>query len=334
MGFLATPRQLGARADLYHQLASSLSAGLPLPRVLATLAARPPLGGFRRPLQQIQQRLLAGDTLSEALRSQGSWVPDFDLALLEAGEQSGRLDSVCRVLSKVYEERARLARQVLMGLAYPILLFHVAFLIVPLGDLVALVRDGGVGEYLLRKLAFFGPFYLVVILVLMASQGTRGRSWRAGWERCANWIPLWGNARRSLALARFSHALDALLNAGVPAQRAWPMAGAASGSPALERETTRWVSPLQEGHSASDQILGSREFPTHFASLYASAELSGQIDEALPRLARHYQEEGVRGMRWSAAWLTGTVYGLVLLLVAWQILSFWTGFYGQALEIE
>lgn len=332
MAFLFTPGQLTARAELYHQLGSSLAAGLPIVRSLRVLARRPPGPGLSRPLDRLADRLENGATFAEASGALGSWLPDFDVALLGAGEESGRIDQACRLLAQSYEARARLAQQVLIGLAYPVLVFHVAFLIVPVGDLVALVQQGDVGRFLLRKALFFLPFYLAVGFAVYAAQGTRGRAWRSVVEGLAGLLPVLGRARRALVLSRLSLALDALLNAGVNSVRAWPLAAAASGSPALERQVARWVPRLKEGDSAGELLQKSSFFPPHFTSIYSTAEISGRVDEALPRLSLHYQEEGLRLMRVAAGLLTGLVFGAILLIVAWQIVSFWLGFYGGMLN--
>lgn len=334
MAFLFLPRHLASRAELYHQIAGTLSSGLPLSRGLEILVRNPPSRDFVGPLRRVLQRLEMGDTFAEALRRLGRWAPDFDLALIDAGEQSGRLDTACQLLAKAYEERARIGRQVLLGLAYPMVLFHVAFLIMPIGDLVGLVQTADVARFLVRKLLFFGPFYLAVILLIYACQGSHGRGWRSLLERLAGWIPMLGRARRSLVLSRLSLALDALLNAGVPATRAWPLAAEASGSPAMGREVERWLPHLHAGVSAGDVLQRSSQFPPHFVSVYVSSELSGRVDEALPRLSAHYHEEGLRFMRVAAGVLTGLVYGLVMLAAVYQIMSFWLGHYGRILGEE
>lgn len=331
MAILVTPAQLSARADLFHQLASSIGAGLPLIRTLRMVAASPPAWGLAGPLTRVADQLEAGATFGEALRSLGRWAPDFDIALLEAGEQSGRLDDTCRVLSKAYRDRAALARKVFLGLAYPVLVFHFAFLIMPIGDLVGLFHGGSGMGFLGKKAAFFVPFYVVTALVVYAAQGSHGRAWRSGLEVVARAIPGLGRARRALVLSRLSMALEALLNSGMAATRAWPMAAAASGSPAMEREVRQWLPRLEEGESAGDILPGRSHFPQHFAALYAGGEVSGRIDEALGRLAEHYQEEGLRWMTIASGTLTGVVYGAVLLIVAWQVVSFWLGFYGSVL---
>jgi type IV pilus assembly protein PilC len=334
MAILLFPAQLAARSEFYHQIGASLAAGLTLVRTLRILADNPPAGGIGRVSEHLANRLEAGASLGESVRSLGHWAPDFDIALLEAGEESGRLDNVCRVLSKSYGDRARLARQVIMGLAYPFVLFHFAFLILPIGQFMDLFRTGDVLTFALRKAALFGPIYLLALVAMFASQSTHGRTWRSWIEQFSRLIPVFSQARRALVLSRLSLALDALLNAGVAATRAWPMAAAASGSPAIEREIARLVPRLSEGESAGDVILQSRVFPQHFSHVYATGELSGRTDEALGRLAEYYQDEGLRLMKIAAAVFTGLLYGAVLLVVAYQIVSFWLGYYGQILDTQ
>jgi type IV pilus assembly protein PilC len=334
MAFLFLPAQLAARGEFFHQIGSSLASGLTLVRTLGVLAENPPAGGLTGPIDRLLRQLQSGATFGEALRSLGRWASDFDIALIEAGEQSGRIDHVCGLLARSYEERARLARQIIIGLLYPAFLFHFAFLIMPVGQLVDLVKTGDIAAFVVRKLVFFVPFYLVLLVTLWAGQGTHGRAWRSLLETAFGLVPLFGKARRSLALARLSLALDALLNAGVATTRAWPLAGAASGSPALEREMSRWIPLLADGTPAGDLVQRSSRFPPHFSSVYATAEMSGRVDDALPRLHRHYQDEGMRLTKIAAGVLTGLVYFGILIAVAWQIVSFWLGYYGQILDLE
>lgn len=332
MAFLFFPGQLAARGELYHQLGSSLSAGLTLVRSLRMMAENPPARGLSAALDALATRLEAGRTFAESLRGLGRWAPEFDIALLDAGEQSGRLDRVCRSLSRDYTERARLARQVVLGLIYPVLLFHFAFLILPIGHFMDLFRSGDLTVFALRKAALFLPLYGVAFLFILGGQSSHGRAWRSLLERVCALVPAVGRARRALVLARLSLALDALLSAGVSTTRAWSMAAAAAGSPAIERAIAELVPRLQNGESAGDVLLRSRVFPSHFVSAYVSSEQAGRVDEALPRLAEHYQEEGLRLMKIAAGVLTGLIFFAVLLVVAWQIISFWTGYYSQILD--
>ncbi len=334
MAMLILPGQLSARSEFYHQIGSSLSAGLTLVRTLRMISESPPSAGLGGIAEALVQRLEVGATFSEAIRSLGRWAPAFDIALIESGESGGRLDAVCKVLSKNYQERARLSRQILLGVFYPVVLFHFAFLILPINAFLELFKTWDFTAFAIHKAAIFVPIYGIVAAIILAAGSEHGGAWRSTLERLFLIVPVFGKARRALVLSRLSLALDSLLNAGVPSTRAWPMAAAASGSPAIGREVDRLVPRLSEGESAGDFLLRSRVFPQHFVHVYATAELSGRTDEALGRLAAHYQDEGVRMMGIAAMTLTGLIYATVLIVVAYQIISFWLGYYSQILDIQ
>src|SRR5512144_1264509 len=97
-----TPSQLRRRADFYHQLAQFSSAGVGLVEALGELRKHPTDRSYVEPLGQVLKDLSAGCTLGEAVSRVPKWLPDFDQSLLQAGEQSGRLDGSFRLLSDYY----------------------------------------------------------------------------------------------------------------------------------------------------------------------------------------------------------------------------------------
>src|SRR5258708_6575586 len=134
MALILTPGQFTYRAEFYYQLCQLTAAGISLPSALEQLQRNPPARSYQKPLGQILGQLQSGYTLSESLRNSGAWLPEFDISLLHAGEQSGRLDASFRLLADYYTDRARIARQVLGDLAYPAFLLHFAVFILPFAE--------------------------------------------------------------------------------------------------------------------------------------------------------------------------------------------------------
>lgn len=332
MALIVTPRQLAQRSELYHQLAALTTAGVGIIQGLEMVRKAPPARSFKRPLTQLIERLKHGATFSEGLASLGNWLPAFDLALLNAAERSGRIDASFRQLSNFYDERARLARTVISNLLYPAVTLHVALFVFPPHLLRELVWEGNVAGFLAQKLSVFGPLYGVLLLGLYVCQGRHGEWWRSQVERVARTVPILGSARKSLALARLSAALDGLLNSGVSIIDAWELAAASSGSPALRRAVQRWRPKIEAGQTPAELVGESSAFPELFTSLYTTGELSGQIDDALRRLYQHYQEDASRKFKAVAEWTPRLVYFIILLLVAYSILSFWIGYYSGVID--
>ena len=321
-----TPGRLAQHAEFYHQLAQLTDAGLTLRSALESQERQPPARWLREPSRRLLGVLNREGTFAEAVASSRDWVPQFDAALLEAGEQSGRLPGCFKLLAEHYQERARLARDVLSNLAYPVLLLHFAILI---GPFPALVLSWDVGAYLRSVGIVLLPIYAVVLLLLIATNSRSGETWRGIIEKIAHAIPVLGSARQNVALARLATALHALLNAGVPVIRAWELAAAASGSVALKREVARWAPEIESGRTPGELLQEGHRFPELFANMYSTGEVSGTLDDSLVRLYRLHQERGVSQFRAVATWFPKLVYFAIVFYVAWTIVSFYAGYFGR-----
>jgi type II secretory pathway component PulF len=278
-------------------------------------------------LERILEKLASGSTFTEAAAATGRWLPQFDAALLEAGETSGRLPACLQLLAEHYTDRALLLRQTISSLAYPAFLFHFAVL---LGAFLQfLAPKGGLAAALTQLFLILVPLYAVVGLLLYAAQSRRGEGWRGFVESILHHVPLCGSARRSLALARLASALEALLAAGVSIVRAWEMAATASGSVALKRVVLDWRPQIDAGLTPADLLDRSTEFPELFASMYRTGEFSGTLEVTLKRLREFYQDEGSQKLKAVANWTPKIIYFGVMLMVAWRVISFWTGYFKQ-----
>ncbi len=326
MAFMLTPGQFACRAEFYYQLGQLTGAGLDLVRALEQLRRSPPARSYRQPIHRLLEQLAAGSTLTESFQSLGHWLPEFDIALLQAGEQSGRLDTCFRLLADYYYERARLARQMIADLTYPVVLFHLAIFIFPFAQFFI---SGNWSAYLLQTVGVLVPIYAVVGLMILAAQSRHGESWRARIESILQRVPVLGTARHYLALGRLAAALEALLSAGVTIIEAWELAANASGSPALRRVVRAWRPLVNAGQTPAEVVSVSSQFPELFANQYATGEVSGKLDETLRRLHRYYQEEGSRKLHAVALWTPRVLYFLVALMIAYRVVQFWTGYFNQ-----
>ncbi len=326
MPLIITPGQLARRSELYYQLGQLTAAGLGLTRAIEQLQRAPPSRAFRRPLGRVLTEIGAGFTFSESVRRAGRWLPEFDIALLDAGERSGRLDACFRVLASYYSDRARLARQMLAEMAYPAFLLHFAVFILPFAQFFT---TGDWFTYLTKTVGVLIPLYAVIGLLVFAAQNQHSEFWRGWVERFVRLIPVLGRARRDLALSRLAMALEALISAGVSIIEAWDLAAGVSGSPALRRTVQAWRPDVLAGQPPSEALNASGKFPDLFANQYATGEISGKLDEVLGRLHRYYEEEGTRRLRAVAQWTPRIAYLVIALAIAWQIIKFWSAYFQE-----
>ena len=331
MSLTVTPRQFAQRAEFYHQLAQLTSAGIGVLPALEQLKRNPPARSYREPIQRLLNELAQGRTFAGALQQLDDWLPEFDIALIDAGERSGRLDACFRLLADYYTDQARMTKQLISQLLYPVGLVHFAALVflVVIPFAKSQFNASLLPLFLVKAALALAPLYLVAGFVIYATQSRHGEGWRALVESLLRWIPLLGKARHFLALARFAAALEALISAGVNIIQAWDLAGRASGSPAVVRAVAAMKPVVVAGQTPAEAIRQHSVFPDMFANLYASGEVSGKLDETLKRLYANYQEEGTRKLEAFAQWLPRLIYGLVAAMVAYYVIQFWVGYFNQ-----
>ncbi|EEF62431.1 type II secretion system F family protein [Pedosphaera parvula] len=327
MAAINTPSSIRKRAELYHQIAQLVASGIGLISALQLIQRNPPSTAFRKHIERVLEHLNHGSTFTDAMRATGSWLPSFDVYLIEAAENSGRLDSVFKMLGDYYADTARLQKQMLSDLAYPALVLHMAVFLFPLIDYF---KNGSGALFLIKTAGVIVPLYAIIFGLLYAFQAERNEKWRASLERVLKVVPVFSTARHSLALARLAAALEALINAGVNIVPAWEMAAAASGSPGLVRTVMAWRARILGGQTPAEAIrLVPNQFPDVFTQLYTSGEISGQLDESLRRIYRYYEEQGRARMSFLASWVPRGLYMAIALFVGYKVITFYQGYINQ-----
>jgi type II secretory pathway component PulF len=326
MAIIVTPKSLGQKAELYHQLGALTNAGVGLPQAIQTIQRSPPARSLLPVLTRLSQSLESGCTFTESLRQSRHEIPDFDLALIEASELSGRLDGGFQLLAEHYRGRASMMRAVISDFLYPVFVLHAAILIFPFAEAFL---SGNWGSYAIRVLGPLGTIYATVFALLYVCQGRHGESWRAALERISRFIPVIRSARQAWALSRLSVALEALISAGVSIIQSWMLAANASGSPLLRQTVHGWNAALEGGRTPGELVTQSSEFPEMFASQYQTGEISGKLDQVLKRLHTYYLDEATRRTRLLAQWMPRMVYLGLMLVIAYRIVMFYTGYFNQ-----
>ena len=111
-----------------RELATLLSAGLPLDRSLSVLID---LTDDRSPIHRMTNNLLekvkGGAPLSEALDAQGKVFSRFYLNMFRAGEAGGSLDNVLERLADYLEQSKELRDTVSTAMIYPMILIVISF---------------------------------------------------------------------------------------------------------------------------------------------------------------------------------------------------------------
>ena len=290
-------------ADWYHQLAGQLNAGIPLAEAIGNAA-----GPGAKSRQSLAAAIASGRPLREVLGEAPAWLPRADRVFLLAGAEGGKLPAVLTRLSERHERIRANQLKVVLGLIYPLAVFHFAALILPLVSMIDFESgfQWDQTRHAVGTAALLGPLWaLIGLVVLMAKIESPVL------PALLRSIPILRTYAKTQALADLGYVLSTLVNAGVPAPEAWRTAARLQTDPRLHRAVRRMEPVFQAGGDPGAELAKHRCFPDDFRAFYQSGARTGKLDETLATAASRQQERANRAMTTAAI-----VYpSIVLLLV-------------------
>lgn len=322
-----------------RQLATLLSAGLPLEEALATCAEQSERPAARRVLAALRARVVEGHSLSAALGDFPGTFPELYRATVGAGEQSGHLDRVLERLADYTESRQALAQRTLLALLYPAILTLAALGVVALllgyvvPQLIQVFNTLNTTlplptRMLLAISGFLGDWGLLLLLLVIAGAAgfmaaMRRPRFRGRVHALVLGLPLVGRLVRSTQSARFARTLSITVASGVPVLEGLRIsAEVVSNRPMREaiRDAARQV---REGASLNRALAESRQFPPMTVQLIASGERSGRLEAMLERAALNGEREvdtALKGLMAALEPLLILAVGLLVLFIVLAIL--------------
>jgi type II secretory pathway component PulF len=289
-------------------MAAMLGAGLPVQKCLQ-MAAASARGSLRRGLRELVEAALRGESLAGAMSAHPEAFSPLEVLVMEAAETSGHMPESLEKLSKYYAFRDRLRRTVTSGLVLPLVILHIAALVIPFPGLI--LGQYGMGTYLLQMMSVLALFYVPVGAVVGIVKFTPDTG---PLRRCLDgftlWVPILGKAVRQLALSRFARTFQMLYSTGtVPIVVCVRKSAEISGNMTVKRWLMGGARSAEAGQPVSDGF--SPELPIEFAASWRIAEEAGKLDETARRLADQAAENSERLFETLAVWTPRVIYFLV-----------------------
>ncbi len=320
---------LGDLAQLCRQLRHSLGAGVGLLRVLRQMAERGPRSA--RPLMgRVEEAVQRGELLSDALEREKELFPPLFLALVKVGEETGNLPETLRELESYFQLEFQLRRQ-LRSHTLPIIIqflmavFVVAGMLFVLGaiassrggqPLITLFGLSGAAASLAFLGVVFGTIFGLWFLYTATSELTRQR---AAADRFFLSLPALGPAMESLALSRFTLALQLTLDSGLPITKALKLSLQATANAAYAAKADVVVQSLKSGEPLYEALRRTGLFAPEFIDIVASSEEGGRVPEMMRHQAAYYQEESARRLTLLARAAAGLVWLANAAFIIWMI---------------
>jgi general secretion pathway protein F len=301
-------RQIGNRmrqADLVlatRQLASLLSAKLPLEQALNAVVDQAEKGTMRDRFAAVRADVIGGQTFAESLARYPRDFPDIYRALIASGEQSGNLGLVMERLADYLEARSVLGQKLVTAFIYPVIVTLVAIGVIILLLTYVVPQVVGVFAQTKQKLPWLTEvliwlsavartygIYIAGVLIagfIAFRYSLRAPATRLAWHGVLLRLPLFGRLIRGFNTARFAGTLAILTSAGVPLLRALDAGAQTINNLVLREAVNEAIGRVREGVPLGKALGATKQFPAMLVHLINSGEATGTMPEMLERASK------------------------------------------------
>ncbi|PKN02981.1 hypothetical protein CVU76_03065 [Candidatus Dojkabacteria bacterium HGW-Dojkabacteria-1] len=290
-----------------RQMATMVSAGLPLTRALEIMEQQVENPAFRKVITQVKASVESGTSLSDSFRQAGEVFDDITLNLIEAGESSGNLDIILTKLAVELEESKKLNDKLRGALIYPVIILVVIvavvallmFVLVP--SMAEIYSEFGadlpwVTTFLINlsnfTLAYWWALLLIIAILIFGGKayfdtptGKRNK------DKVMLKLPIVGNIVTKMQLAQFTRILALLLSSGLSIIRALELTAQSLSNQMFKEVVLESRNDVEKGGSLAIPVARSEYFPLIVSSMIAVGEETGELDNVLNKVAEYYKDE-------------------------------------------
>lgn len=330
LSFLQPKVKLRDLVIFTRQLSTLISAGVPLPRSLATLGEQSDNKYFKTVIAGISKDVESGITLGESFAKYPNVFSEVYINMVKAGEAGGILDEILKRLASQTEKDATIRKKIKGAMTYPMVILTITvlaffglmiFIIPKLGKIL---KDLGgpdaklpIYTQVLLNISNFSLSHSIIahipllnmiplvnkvpnllfmfvagaIAVYYLMRYIKTPKGKLQFHTLMLKTPILKTIIIKVAVSRFARTFSALTSAGVTVLDALEVTGGAIGNKVIELELQAAAKEVKNGKPLSDPIGKSKIFPPIVAQMLAVGEETGQIDTILVKIADFYDEE-------------------------------------------
>ncbi|MBL8731233.1 MAG: type II secretion system F family protein [Planctomycetes bacterium] len=298
------PRRLLLLTQALHE---ALDAGVPLLGTFKAIADQEEDAGVSAMLDDLGDRVAAGQPLSDALERHPAAFPSIYCSLVRAGEQSGSLPQVLQSVAGFLEWKMEIAGTVKQAMIYPaviaaagygMVMFMMSFVIPRLGAVISKIGSElpAASRILIDASAFVAGNVVAILLgtigaLVAAVLLLRTRAVGGAALSLMGSLPVMRNVLGTLALAQFSRTFAVLLNSGLTMTSALELGGAAVALPRVRDGLEGARERILGGARLGEALEAEAVLPPVALSMVKVGEEAGRLPITFERLGRLYDRE-------------------------------------------
>jgi type IV pilus assembly protein PilC len=291
-----------------RQFATMIEAGLNVVSALVILEEQTEDRYLGMIIRELRADVEGGLLLSQAMARHPKVFSRLFIAMVEAGEAAGILDTVLDRVAFQIEKETQIRRRVKGAMIYPTMVMIFATLVL-IGMLLFLVpvfvrifaELGGELPKLTQIVVgasnvMRGNWYIIFPAAIGAGFGIRKvkrtEKGRQVWDRTKLRIPMRiGDTVRKITMARFSRTLSTLVASGVDIIKALEITGQTAGNWVVEEALAGVREQVHDGVPIAQPLIESDVFPPMVSQMVKIGEETGELEKMLGKIADFYEDE-------------------------------------------
>ena len=291
-----------------RQMATMMKAGVPLVQSFEIIGQGHDNKAMQKMILGIKSEVEGGVSLAEALSRQPLYFDPLFVNLVEAGEQSGALETMLDKLATYKEKTEALKAKVKKAMFYPIAVLIVAavvttiLLIFVVPEFKELFDSFGADLpamtlFVIDISEFMQAWWWIITLGIGATIYTFLRikktspKLQEAVDRIALKAPVIGEITTKSAIARFSRTLETMSAAGVPLVEAMDSVAGACGNIIYFKASIRIRDEVSQGTQLQTAMRNTALFPNMAIQMVSIGEEAGSLDNMLAKVADFYETE-------------------------------------------
>ena len=298
---------LGELAIFTQQIASLLTAGLPLVQCLEALQEQTEDPVFRIIIRDVRADISSGNSFSSSVKKFPRAFNSLFISMVEAGEASGALAEILTKVAGYFESTVKLTKKVKSAMTYPIAVICLAIalvnvlLIFVIPVFAEMFSSFGKAlpmptQLLIDTSNFMKHnFHWIVIGVVLfwylfkkAIATPKGRRIK---DQLLVRAPIFGSLIHKMTLSRFARTYATLIRSGVPILRTLEIVSAASNKVQIEDACVEIAKHVSQGGQVSEILAVNPFFPPMMKHMVKAGEATGNVDGMLNKTADFYDTE-------------------------------------------
>lgn len=273
-----------------RQMSTMMAAGVPLLQSFDIISEGFDNPNMRKLVEEIKQEVAGGNSL------------------VDAGEQSGALETLLDRVATYKEKTEALKAKIKKAMTYPIAVIVVAIIVSAILLIKVVPQFQSVFEGFGAELPAFTMMVInisnvlqewwLLVLLMMGGAGfllnhayKRSEKFRDATDRTVLKLPIVGAILYKSAVARYARTLSTTFAAGVPLVEALDSVSGATGNVVFRDAVGKIKQDVSTGMQLNFSMRTTNIFPSMAIQMTAIGEESGALDDMLAKVAGFYEQE-------------------------------------------